>query len=383
MIPAVLLTVLIAPQCHGAPDVTDEIPLINNAYRKVLFAPGQAGSKFYRIPALVTAMNGDLLAVIDARRTNLADLQYVRDIDIAIRRSQDNGKTWTETGFVTAFPDGQVASDPALIVDRITGEIFCFYNFLDHDLEINKTRPSKKAVNYRHYVQSSKDHGKTWSEPRDIRDNILPKGVKERDFVFITSGRGVQTRSGALIHTICHVGKGGYLFGSNDHGKTWQALKSKMFSPADENKFLELSNGEWMINARVGGGTRYVHRSSNKGKTWRAQRDTNLPDPACNAEAIVYTTKKDGYARNRLLFINAHSANSRQNLVLSISYDDGRTWKFKKCIEKGASGYSSITICKNGDIGIFFENGRKMSFVRVTLEDLTDGKDKLSKPFKL
>lgn len=361
-----------------------DYPLINNAHRKVLFAPGDAGSKFYRIPAIVTAMNGDLIAVIDARRKSRADLQHVRDIDIAIRRSSDNGDSWTDVEFITQFPDGKVGSDPSLIVDKTTGEIFCFYNFLDHDLEINKTRPSKVAVNYRYYVQSSKDHGKTWSEPKDIRDSIIPKGVKDRDFVFVTSGRGIQTRSGALIHTLCHVGKGGYLFGSNDHGKTWVALTSKKYSPANENKIIELSDGSWMINARNnGGGARYIHRSDNKGKTWRGKKDSNLPDPGCNAEAILYTTKREGYAKNRLLFVNSHSTKGRKNLVLSLSYDDGKTWTHKKCIEKGASGYSAITICKNGDIGIFFENSKEMTFVRVTLEDLTDGKDKLTKAFKL
>lgn len=361
-----------------------DYPLIENAYRKVIFAPGQAGSKYYRIPAIVTAMNGDLVAVIDARRNSAADLQHIRDIDIAIRRSSDNGNTWTETEFVTEFPDGKVGSDAALIVDKTTGEIFCFYNYLDHDLEINKTRPSKTAVNYRYYVQSSKDHGKTWSKPKDIRDDIIPKGVKDRDFVFVTSGRGTQIGSGALIHTLCHVGKGGYLFGSNDHGKTWQALKTKSFAPANENKFLELSDGTWMINARNHKVRyRYIHLSKDKGKTWKSHIDKNLPDPGCNAEPILYTTKKDGYAKNRLLFVNSHSQKGRKNLVLSLSYDDGKTWTHKKCLEKGAAGYSTITICKNGDIGIFYEKGREMTFLRVTLEDLTDGKDQLTKPYEL
>ncbi len=364
--------------------VKTDYPLIENAKRQDLFVPGQAGSKFYRIPAIATAMNGDLIAVIDARRTSAADLQHIRDIDIAVRRSSDNGDTWSEVEFMTDFPDGKVGSDPSLIVDKTTGEIFCFYNFLDHDLEVNKTRPSKTAVNYRHYVQSSKDHGKTWSKPKDIRDDIMPEGIKERDFIFITSGRGIQTKSGALIHTLCRVGnQSGYLFGSNDHGKTWQALKTKKFTPANENKIIELSDGTWMINTRTRGKGRYVHLSKNKGKTWTSKAEKNLPDPGCNAEAIVYTEKKDGYDKNRLLFVNPHSHRGRKNLVLSISYDDGKTWTHKKCIEKGASGYSSITICKNGDIGIFFENGRKMAFVRVTLKDLTDGKDELKKPFEL
>ena len=55
----------------------------------------------------------------------------------------------------------------------------------------------------------------------------------------------------------------------------------------------------------------------------------------------------------------------------------------KKCLEQGPAAYSAITACKNGDIGIFFENGTQMTFLRVTLKDLTDGKDKLGKEYKL
>ena len=42
-----------------------------------------------------------------------------------------------------------------------------------------------------------------------------------------------------------------------------------------------------------------------------------------------------------------------------------------------------MTACSNGGIGIFFENGAKMTFLRVTLKELTDGKDKLNKPYQI
>ena len=107
----------------------------------------------------------------------------------------------------------------------------------------------------------------------------------------------------------------------------------------------------------------------------------------CNAENILYTKtgswtvkerpcslfvkctqlKKDVWLKkDRLLFVNATVQKDESGSFLS--YDGGQTWAHKKCIEKGPSGYSSITICKNGDIGIFFENGTKMTFVRVTLK---------------
>ena len=83
-----------------------EIPLISKAFRKVIFPQGEGGSKFFRIPAIITAKNGDLMAVIDARRNTTRDLQHTRNIDIAYKRSTDNGNTWTDIKFMTNFPDG-------------------------------------------------------------------------------------------------------------------------------------------------------------------------------------------------------------------------------------------------------------------------------------
>lgn len=369
-----------------AQDVKTDYPMIKGAFNKVIFSANEGGSKNFRIPAIATAMNGDLVATIDARYGG-GDMQYNKKVQIAFKRSADNGKTWTDMELMTTFPKGEVGSDPSLIVNKKTGKIFCFYNYLDHNSEFNKKAPGKRAVDYRHYVQSSKDHGKTWSKPRDIREEIMPDHVQARDFVFISSGRGIQRENGDLLHTITHVGKGGYLFGSKDGGKTWGAYKEKaIYTPANENKVVELSDGALMINARNNGGKfRYVHRSTDQGASWTGAKDLNLPDPSCNAEPLVYTRKKDGYAKDRLLFVNACSLKGRKNLVLSISYDDGKTWKHRKCLKKGSAAYSSMTICKNGDIGIFYEDNKakEMIFVRTTLKALTDGEDKLSIPFDL
>lgn len=69
---------------------------------------------------------------------------------------------------------------------------------------------------------------------------------------------------------------------------------------------------------------------------------------------------------------------------MRISYDEGRTWSDGKVINPGPSAYSSLTICKDGSIGVLYEPGYKaVRFARFTLEDLTDGKDKLSRPYIL
>ena len=332
------------------------------------------GVSCFRIPAIVTAPNGDLIAAIDERVPNCGDLNRSGDINIVVRRSADNGKTWSGIETVVNFPLGLSASDPSMIVDRDTKEIILFYNYMDYEKE--------RDIYYLHVVKS-KDNGKTWSKPEDITKQIA-KPEWHKDFKFITSGRGIQTKDGKLLHTLVNLSKGLFIFGSDDHGKTWYFIDTPI-KPADESKIIELTDGTWMVNARVNtGGMRYVHTSSDEGKTWNSRPEPKLIDPGCNASIIRYTAKADGYNKNRLLFSNAKMEKGRMNLTIRVSYDEGQTWTEGKTIYGGGTAYSSLTILKNGDIGVFFEKDdyKENTFVSFSLKWLTDGKDKFKKPCK-
>jgi sialidase-1 len=71
----------------------------------------------YRIPSIMTAVNGDLIAMIDERVPSCGDLKWSRDINIVMRKSLDNGKTWSEMETIVDYPLGQSASDPSMILD--------------------------------------------------------------------------------------------------------------------------------------------------------------------------------------------------------------------------------------------------------------------------
>lgn len=341
-------------------------------YQDLFNTSMEDGVSCYRIPAIVTAPNGDLVVAIDERVPSCSDLKFSNNINIVSRRSTDNGKTWSAIETVVDYPLGESASDPSMIVDHTTQEIFLFYNYMDLEHE--------KDVYYLHFVKSS-DNGKTWSDPVDITSQIA-KPDWQHDFKFITSGRGIQTRSGKLLHCLVNLEKGLHLFGSDDHGNTWFFIDTPI-QPGDESKVVELSDGTWMINSRVNkAGMRYVHTSTDEGKTWQSKPEPSLIDPSCNASIIRYTSTQDGYNKNRLLFSNAKTKDERKNLTVRISYDEGKTWTPGKTIYAGESAYSSLTILENGDIGLFFEKDdhQENMFVRFTLAWLTDGEDSYEPP---
>jgi len=355
-------------------------PIKNYLQKHDLFVSGTHKTHTFRIPALVTAMNGDLIAISDARRENSWDLHGARDIDIVLRRSTDNGKTWTDLETLCDHGYKHPASDASLIVDRKTGEIFCFYNYMDQ---------TKRKREFRNMVQSSKDHGKTWGKARDITDQIAGPGFGKHDKKFITSGRGLQLENGDLMLAYVNNKRGLSLIRSQDHGKTWSNAYASI-GAGDESKLVELVDGTLMINCR-GALNRPVHTLAPGSTKWQTTALKRPVDPLCNASIIRYTSVKDGYAKNRLLFSNANSPRSRKNVSIFISYDEGKTWSEGKVIDANPSAYSSLTICADGSIGMLYEYGDKetrkldqgMRFVKFTLEELTDGKDKLEKPYKL
>ena len=317
----------------------------------------------YRIPSIITTSNGDLIAAIDERVQSCGDLKWNRDINIVIRRSDDNGNSWSEIERVVDFPMDKSVSDPSMIYDRKTKKIFLFFNYMDLE--------SEKDVYYLKYVTSS-DNGITWSKPVDITNQISKPGW-EKDFKFITSGRGIQTNKGDLLHCLVNLNNGTHVFGSKDHGKTWFLTETPL-QPGDESKIVELEDGKWMVNSRVNNkGIRYSHTSTNNGKTWLTKEEKELIDPGCNASFIKYNYGK--YKSESILILsNVNNSKIRKEIVIRYSLDEGKSWSKPKIVYSGEAAYSSMTILSNGKIGLFFEkdNYSKNAFTSFSLDWLLD-----------
>jgi Neuraminidase (sialidase) len=78
------------------------LSFIETSAQQVVFTAGEKGYASFRIPAIVKAPNGDLLAICEGRVRHAGDFG---NIDLVMKRSSDNGKTWSTWLLIDHQPD--------------------------------------------------------------------------------------------------------------------------------------------------------------------------------------------------------------------------------------------------------------------------------------
>ena len=349
----------------------------------LLLQPGDYNSTNYRIPAVITAKDGSIVAVTDKRKYNEGDLP--EDIDIVCNRSTDGGHTWSEpytialgTGVNHGFGDCALAwsnDDNGLIAGFVGGPGLWY------------STPSNPI---RTYICKSYDNGQTWTEPEDITnfifgDNCIIPEQRTWRASFFGSGNGLRTSTGrimfvaAIRETTAQVLYNHAVY-SDDNGQTWH-VSGRASTSGDEAKVTELVDGRILMSIRHAG-NRWYNISEDGGETWQPTTSTwyDITAPACNGDMIRYTSENQGHDKNRLLH-SVPYGNSRTDVTVYVSYDEGETWPVKKCIVPYSSAYSSLCILPDGTIGLYVEeayagaSGYSTVFYNFSLEWLTDGND--------
>lgn len=339
-----------------------------------------------RIPAIAVAPNGDLLASYDYRPKNgrMNGGDSPNENSIMQRRSTDNGKTWQpETVIARGIVGSNIAgsrgySDPSYVVDHESGTIFNFHVYSQVS-GVFANRPaytftpegkvdenSKHAMNLG--LSVSTDNGHSWTQ-RVITDQVLGEKAKDLQSCFATSGAGTQKMTapnkGRLLQQMACVPKSGgivaYTIYSDDHGKTWKSgnptpavVEGKKF---DENKVTELSDRSLILISRSqAGGGRIICTSTDSGENWKDCHVSNdLADENNNAQAIrAFPNAKPGTLRSQVLLFSG-TDNGRKNGYVWASFDNGKTWPVKKQFKTGGTGYTTMTVQKDGNIGLLME----------------------------
>lgn len=352
--------------------------------RTVLFNMGDYDSQYWRIPALVTAADNSLVAVVDKRGSSLGDLPNT--ISIMSRRSTDNGKNWSEPVVVAQGGNGKTYGDPAVVLDKKTGNLICM--FVGDQGLWNATPYNRQGI----YVSKSTDNGVSWSEPVAITDQVYANHSGWYAG-FAGSGHGLCLKDGRLMFVLAiratsatGVPLHNYAIYSDDGGDNWTLSTNAATTAGDEAKVVELENGDILMSIRnPSKGNRIFCKSTDRGQTWgKAYFETELKDPACNGDIIrySYSTDEGSEGKSRLLHSLPESTTTRENVTIYLSEDDGETWPIKKRLVDGYSAYSSLTVLSDGTIGALVEEGKwdsnlpgedgfQLVFYRFTMDWLT------------
>ncbi|HEU5054227.1 MAG TPA: sialidase family protein [Hanamia sp.] len=354
--------------------VTSVLYSLNLAAQAKVFVSGNDGYKSFRIPAIVKAPNGDLLAFCEGRLNGSSDFGNIK---IVLKRSADNGKTWSPLQIV-ASNDSLQAGNPAPVVDLTDprfpkGRIFLFYNTGDASESDIRNGKGHRDVWYK----TSIDNGKTWSDPVDIttqvnrinQPNINPQWNFKEDWRSYanTPGHGLQFEEGKYngrIYVAANHSSGppqahfkdyeAHGFYTDDHGATFHLSETVPFPGSNESTAAPLTNGKLMMNSRNQAGKhRIVSLSSDGGSTWDTTYvDYNLPDPICEGSLLNIGTKN---GKTVLAFCNNIDTSHRDSLTLHISFNAGKTWKKNILIEPKNTGYSDIVKISKKKIGVLYE----------------------------
>lgn len=337
-----------------------------------LFVSGADGYHTYRIPAIVVATNGTILAFCEGRRDGRGDSGK---IDMLLRRSLDGGNTWEPQRLLRSDHDN-VCGNPAPVVDRETGEIFLLTTW-------NRGSDTEKAIlggessdTRRVFAMSSRDNGATWSEAREITAQ-----VKKPHWRWYATGpcNGIQlvlgSHKGRLVVPANHSDHSdpskhyfrSHVIYSDDHGVTWK-IGGVEDEKTNESTLVELGNGKLLQNMRSyhGKNCRAIATSEDAGLTWSpVVLETNLVDSVCQATMLRCSS-------GEILFANPASR-KRENMTVRLSVDDARTWSRSRQLYAGPSAYSCLAQLPDGTILCLYERGLKSPYETICLERFPPG----------
>ncbi|MFB9902811.1 sialidase family protein [Allokutzneria oryzae] len=343
-----------------------------------VFQSGTEGYHTFRIPAIVKARDGALLAFAEARRASASD---TGDIDLVMKRSTNGGKTW---GKVQVVGDNgpNTFGNPAPVVDRRTGRIVLLSTHnagTAHESDIRKGTV-KPEDSRRVFVQHSDDNGRTWSKARDITPQ-----TKQADWRWYATGPGhaISLRSGRMVVAANHSSAppsgssdngteakyyDAHLVYSDDGGRNWHIgakdINADGVVNGNESTAAELPDGRVYVNTRdqngTSDGTRAATYSTDGGRSFTAPFQ---PVPALVAPVVQGSTLQ--VHNGPLLFSAPGDPTARQKMTVRASKDGGKTWPKSVEISTSKAAYSDLVQLKDDKVGLLYETGVTGTYERI------------------
>lgn len=379
----------------------------------------------YRIPAIATAYDGTLVAVADYRYSKV-DIGSGR-IDLHIRRSHDNGKTWGEIESPAVMTgDGNTAvghqeagfGDPCIVGDRESPRmIITSCSGTPGFFGGTRTHHQGWARWY------SDDNGATWSKPTYLDEEFVYSKFDKSAYGpirgwFIGSGKICQSRIIKVgkyyrlycVGISCKQGSNetaNWALYSDDFGETWNFLGGCDVSPVpggDEPKAEELPDGSLLLSSRCSGGRYFNIFTFTNAKaaagSWstpsfsgKSNNGVTALGNACNGEVLLVPVIRK--ADNKKMFLLLQSVpfgNARTNVGIYYKELDSPStfstpqviagnWTGRHQSSNMSSAYSTMTWQKNNTLGFVYEEdtygtvrngGYTIIYKNYTIEHITD-----------
>ncbi|MEV4759396.1 sialidase family protein [Micromonospora sp. NPDC049559] len=372
-----------APDAASKPRCTGSVP----------FVAGTEGYSAFRIPAIVTAPSGALLAFAEGRSAGLGD---AGNIDLVLKRSTDGGCAW---GPLQVIHDSgnNTSGNPSPVVTA-TGRVVLLSTY-------NGGTASEAAImrgevpaeaSRRVFVQYSDDSGATWSPQREITDQ-----AKAADWRWYATGPGHAIRlahgphRGRLVVPANHstappagspdLGNeakyyGGHLLYSDDDGTTWHigAVDDNPngYLNVNETTVAELPDGRVYVNARDQNGS----SPGNRGDAYSLDGGETLAKPHRPQGTLVVPAVQGSVLQLAgggapLLFSGPGDPANRVALTLRTSTDQGATWRDALALSGLPAAYSDLVQLNPATVGVLYETGdfgpnETITFRRVAVRDL-------------
>ena len=350
-----------------------------------VFRSGEDGYATYRIPAVIKAADGTLIAFAEGRVTTAAD---DGNVDLLAKRSSDGGRTWGDLQ-VVADMGSNFIGNPSPVLDKASGRLVLLATYkAGTDTEI-QILTGTGADTSREYLLTSDDNGTTWSEPTEITESVKRP---EWRWYSVGPGHAFQIQSGshagrlvaAANHSDSELNYGAHLLLSDDGGKTWRigASDTPQGGPLHPNEATAaaLADGTIVVSARDQEGADEWHRlqatSTDGGETFVApfKDQTGLVMPVVQASMLWLNGVNK--APGRLLFSAPSDPQERTDLRVRSSLDSGTTWSDGFLVRPGPAAYSDLIDLPGQLVGVLFETGDTGASERIDFA--TFGADNLA-----
>ncbi|WP_349497403.1 exo-alpha-sialidase [Crossiella sp. CA-258035] len=346
----------------------------------VPYTAGTEGYHTFRIPAVVRASSGEVLAFAEGRVHSAGDTGAIH---VVLRRSSDGGCTWGPLSVVSR--NGEATAGNPAPVALPGGEVLLLTTrngpVTEREIMTGAVAP---ADTRRVFLQRSRDNGRSWTPEREITS-----AAKKPDWRWYATGPGhaITTRQGRIVVPANHSSAppsgsadtgaeqkyhGGHALLSDDGGHTWRIGftedRADTQIAANETTVAQLPDGRLYFSSRNQGtlAGRLDAVSHDGGRTlsspYRPQRTIEGP----RVQGSVLQTDDPGL----LLYSGPADPAARRAMSVRASTDHGRTWWQLHRVSEAPAAYSDLVRLNGSTVGLLYETGVRGPYETITFTQL-------------